>query len=92
MRICKVLGPVVSTAKHPTYTGRKLLAVQPLDEKGQPAGPSIIAVDDVQAGRGDVVLVLQEGNGIRQILKMGAQVPIRSLIVGIVDRVEVSGA
>lgn len=89
MRICKVLGPVVSTAKHPVYQGRKLLAVQPLDEDGGPAGASIIAVDDVQAGRGDVVLVLQEGNGVRQLLRMGQQVPIRSLIVGIIDRVEV---
>ena len=57
MKICQVLGPVVSTAKHPAYTGRKLLAVQPLDERGEPIGSSIIAVDDVQAGRGDVVQI-----------------------------------
>ena len=86
MKLCRVLGPVVSTVKHPKYAGRKLLAVQPLDELGRDAGVSFLAVDDVQAGRGDVVLVMQEGNGVRQILQMGIEVPIRSLIVGIVDR------
>jgi microcompartment protein CcmK/EutM len=87
VKLCRVLGPVVATAKHPTYAGRKLLAVQPLDEAGADAGFSFLAVDDVQAGQGDIVLVMQEGNGVRQLLKMGQQLPIRSLIVGIVDRV-----
>lgn len=89
MKICRVLGPVVATAKHPMYAGRKLLVVQPLSESGAALGSSFLAVDDVQAGRGDVVLVMQEGNGVRQLLKLGSQVPIRSLIVGIVDRVSV---
>jgi len=80
----------VATAKHKSYAGRKLLAVQPLDEHGASIGTSFLAVDDVQAGPGDVVLVMQEGNGVRQLLQMGSQVPIRSLIVGIVDRVTVS--
>ena len=89
MKMCRVLGTVVATAKHPVYDGRKLLAVQPLDTDGSAIGSSFLAVDDVQAGRGDVVLVMQEGNGVRQLLKLGTQVPIRSLIVGIVDRVAV---
>lgn len=89
MKLCRVLGSVVATAKHKTYVGRKLLCVQPLGERGEPVGSSFVAVDDVQAGVGDVVLVLQEGNGIRQLLKT-KELPIRSLIVGIVDRVSVS--
>lgn len=89
MKLCRVLGPVVSTAKHPTYVGRKLLVVQPVDDRGGDLGSSFLAVDDVQAGVGDLVLVMQEGNGVRQLLKMGSQVPIRSLIVGIVDQVTV---
>ncbi|HMY60021.1 MAG TPA: EutN/CcmL family microcompartment protein [Pseudomonadota bacterium] len=89
MKLCRVLGSVVATAKHPTYVGRKLLSVQPLDEKGAAIGSSFLAVDDVQAGPGDVVLVMQEGNGVRQLLK-AKDLPIRSLIVGIVDRVAVS--
>lgn len=92
MKLCRVLGPVVATAKHPVYAGRKLLAVQPLDERGADSGASFLAVDDVQAGHGDVVLVMQEGNGVRQLLKMGPQVPIRSLIVGIVDKVTLDGS
>ena len=69
MKLCRVIGPVVATAKHKSYLGRKLLAVQPLDEKGAAIGSSFLAVDDVQAGPGDVVLVMQEGNGVRQLLK-----------------------
>lgn len=89
MKLCRVIGPVVATAKHKSYLGRKLLAVQPLDEKGAAIGSSFLAVDDVQAGPGDVVLVMQEGNGVRQLLKQ-KDLPIRSLIVGIVERVVVS--
>ena len=52
-------------------------------------GNSYLAVDLAQAGVGDTVLVNSEGNGARQVLKMGEQVPIRSLIVGVIDRVDV---
>ena len=90
MRCCRVVGPMWAAAKHPAYAGRTLFVVQPLDEHGGDAGATFVAVDTVQAGIGDKVLVLTEGNGVRQILKMGDQVPIRSLIVGIVDAVELS--
>jgi len=88
MRYCRVLGDVVSTVKHPSYAGRKLMIVQPLDERGADAGASFLAVDDVQAGPGDRVIVMSEGNGVRQILQIGDQVPIRSVIVGIVDALD----
>ncbi len=87
MKLCRVKGSVVATVHHPSFDGRKLLIVQPVDERGNAAGDSFLAVDMVQAGAGDMVLVNQEGNGARQLLKMGAQVPIRSLIVGVVDQV-----
>jgi ethanolamine utilization protein EutN len=77
-----------ATAKHPAFAGRPLFVVQPLDERGGDAGASFVAVDHVQAGIGDRVVVLTEGNGVRQILKAGDIVPIRSIIVGIVDHVE----
>jgi ethanolamine utilization protein EutN len=91
MKICRVLGTVVATAKHPAYTGHKLLVVQPLDEQARPVGASMLAVDVVQAGAGDLVLVMSEGNGVRQILKQ-QQLPIRSLVVGIVDEMDVASA
>jgi microcompartment protein CcmK/EutM len=87
MKLCRVEGSVVAAAHHPVYDGHKLLIVQPVDGDGANAGDSFLAVDRVQAGPGDLVLVNQEGNGARQLLKQGQQVPIRSLIVGIVDAV-----
>ena len=88
MRYCRVVGPMWAAAKHPAFAGRTLLVVQPLDERGGDAGQSFVAVDHAQAGVGDKVLVLTEGTGVRQILKAGDIVPIRSIIVGIVDHVE----
>ncbi len=90
MILCKVLGPVVSTEKHPAFAGLKLLVVQPVDEQGAHTGRSFLAVDRVaQAGTGDTVLVLREGTGIRQLFGMPAtaKLPIRSCIVGVVDQV-----
>jgi ethanolamine utilization protein EutN len=88
VRYCRVVGPMWAAAKHPAFAGRTLLVVQPLDERGGNAGQSFVAVDHAQAGVGDKVLVLTEGNGVRQILKAGDLVPIRSIIVGVVDHVE----
>jgi ethanolamine utilization protein EutN len=92
MRLCRVIGNVVASAKHPVYDGQKLLVVQPIDERGKDHSASFLAVDRVQAGPGDRVLVMSEGNGVRQILDLedtfGKQIPIRSLIVGIVDEVD----
>ena len=88
MRCCRVVGPMWAAVKHPAYAGRPLFVVQPIDEQGKDTGNSFVAIDHVQAGVGDKVIVLTEGNGVRQILKMGDIVPIRSMIVGIVDHVE----
>ena len=87
MRLCRVLGPVVATVEHPKFQGPAIFAVQPLDVDGAPSGASFVAMDHAQAGVGDVVLVLTEGNGTRQILG-DPQGPVRSMIVGIVDAVE----
>ncbi len=89
MKLCRVLGNVVATAKHPVYEGQRLLIVQPIEPSGEAKGASFLAVDWAQAGPGDRVLVMSEGNGVRQVVQMGSQVPVRSLIVGIVDEVDV---
>ena len=88
MRCCRVVGPMWAAVKHPAYAGRPLFVVQPVDEHGTDTGNSFVAIDNAQAGVGDTVIVLTEGNGVRQILKQGDIVPIRSMIVGIVDHVE----
>lgn len=88
MNLCRVLGTVVATEKHPAFTARKLLVVQPVDEQKAPVGKSFLAVDHTSsAGKGDLVLVLREGNGVRQILG-DKTLPIRSLVVGVVDEVD----
>ena len=86
MKLALVRGTIVSTVKHRTYEGHKLLLCQPVWPDGTPKGDQIVAVDRVQAGEGDLVLVMSEGNGVRQLLGADAG-PIRSLIVGIVDEV-----
>ena len=92
MNLCKVLGTVVASEKHPAFHARKMLVVQPLDEHQKPMGKSFLAVDNTSsAGKGDVVLVLREGTGVRQILG-DKTLPIRSLIVGVVDQVTVAGS
>jgi len=89
MILARVVGPVVSTAKHPAFEARTLLLCQPVDEYGARAGAEIIAVDHAQAGEGDLVLVLREGNGVRQVLQQKGA-PIRSVVAAVVDAVEVA--
>ncbi len=89
MTLARVTGTVVATHHHPSFDGHTLLVVQPLDEKLAPSGSTFLAVDHVQAGVGDLVLCNREGGGNRMLLKQGDQTPIRSLIVGIVDLVDV---
>lgn len=81
MKLARVAGTVVSTINHPFFEGRRLLVCDVEDGSGY-----LIAVDTVDAGTGDRVLVLDEGNGARQIFEI-ATGPIRSVIVGIVDSV-----
>jgi len=84
MKIGRVAATVVSTIKHPALDGRRLLMVDLIDLEGRPTGKDLIAVDSVGAGAGETVLVLDEGNGARQVLK-APQAPIRAVIVGIID-------
>lgn len=92
MRCCRVVGPLWAAVKHPAFAGHPLFVVQPLDERGHDAGASFVAIDHAQAGAGDKVIVLTEGTGARQILAQGDLVPIRSIIVGIVDHVEIGAS
>ena len=92
MYIGRVSGTVVATIKNELFENRKLLVVDKLDLDGQPTSKYDIAVDMVQAGVGDLVLVLDEGNSARQILDREPLGAIRAVIVGIVDEVTVPGS
>src|SRR5690606_28131205 len=82
-----VCGTITSTINHPFYDGRRMLVVDRTDASFRPSGKYLIAIDTVDAGVGDRVLVLDEGNGARQVLADETG-PVRSVIVGIVDRVD----
>ncbi len=73
MYIGRVSGTVVATIKNELFQGRKLLVVDRLNLQGKPTGRYDIAVDMVQAGTGDLVLVLDEGNSARPDRGPGAQ-------------------
>jgi microcompartment protein CcmK/EutM len=89
MLIAKVIGPVVATEKHKCYASRKMLVVQPLDpHKLEPQGKSLVAFDAALAGVGDIVLLCKEGNAARQIFQ-DSSAPVNSVIVGIIDRVDI---
>lgn len=90
MYIGRVVGNVVATIKHPFFEGRKLLLVQRLDLDQKPTATYDITVDDVSAGVGDVVLVLDEGTGARQILRGGNDAPVRAVVVGVIDDIEIT--
>jgi len=92
MYIGRVSGTVVATIKNELFEGRKLLVVDKLNLAGKPTPKYDIAVDMVQAGVGDLVLVLDEGNSARQILDREPMGAIRAVIVGIVDEVTVPGS
>jgi len=87
MILGKVIGNVVSTIKLPIYQGYKILIVQPVNDKEEPQGESVLALDTVQAGVGDTVLVIDEGNSSRLIMN-NSTAPVRTVIVGIVDAIE----
>lgn len=84
MILARVTGRITSTIHHDSMEGRRLLVLDKLGPDGVPTGGYLIAVDSVGAGAGETVLVLDEGNGARQILG-GSDLPVRSLVVGIVD-------
>ena len=82
-----VVGTVVAPIKIPILEGQTLLLVRPVTPQGKPSGRARVAIDRAQAGVGDRVLVLDEGNGARQILG-DPQGAVKTVIVGVVDYVE----
>lgn len=87
MILGRVIGTVVSTIQHPSLDGQRLLVVEKLGLDGRPAGGSVIALDSVDAGIGETVIVVDEGNSARQVLG-NKEAPARTVIVGVVDSIQ----
>lgn len=86
MILGRVCGAIHSTINHPFYDGKRLLLVDLLSPDGTPTGGYLVAVDSVDAGMGETVLVIDEGNSARQVVD-DPHAPLRSIIIGIVDQV-----
>ena len=90
MLIARVIGEVVSTQKHPSHEGRKILLVQPLNLDGTDRGDAVVALDAVDAGIGDKVLLVTEGFSAMTSVDR-PQSPIDMAVVGFLDRVDIVG-
>src|SRR5438874_11978366 len=87
MLIARVLGEVVATQKHSSHEGCKLLLVQPLNLDGSDRGDAVVAVDAVDAGTGDRVLLVTEG--FSAMTSVGRpQSPIDMAVIGFIDRID----
>jgi ethanolamine utilization protein EutN len=87
MLIARVVGNVVATQKNAKLEGAKLMLVQPLDLTGAPRGGTVLAIDSVDAGVGDRVLVVQDGKAAQQALGRGTAA-VDAAIVGVIDALE----
>jgi ethanolamine utilization protein EutN len=87
MLIARVVGELVATQKHPSHEGRKLLLVQPLNLDGSNRGDAVVAMDAVDAGVGDRVLLATEGYSA--MTSVGRpQSPIDMSVIGFIDHIE----
>jgi len=85
MQLARVCGTVVATVKHDALEGRKLLVIQPLDSRLKDIGKTMVAVDSIGAGAGEVVFWCRGREASFPFLP--AEVPTDCTIVGIVDTV-----
>ncbi len=88
MVIAKVVGTVVATRKDPRLVSNKLLIARPIDPHGKPEANYLVAVDTVDAGFGETVLIVS-GSSARMASGM-KDCPVDAAIVGIIDTVEMA--
>jgi microcompartment protein CcmK/EutM len=89
MQIARVVGTTVATIKDEKLVGRKLMIVREADERGTPVGKPYVAIDTVDAGTGDLVLVAA-GSSARQTTATKDR-PVDAVIMAIIDTLEVEG-
>lgn len=88
MILAKVVGRVVATMKNEHLGGNRILSVVPIDLDGNPMAGSLLALDVVDAGPGDTVLVNREGGGARIIFR-NERIPLQAVVVAIVEGIHV---
>ena len=88
MLIARVIGELVATQKHASHVGRKLLLVQPLNLDGTNRGDAVVALDAVDAGVGDRVLLSTDGYAASSSVGR-PQSPIDMAVIGFIDQVEI---
>jgi microcompartment protein CcmK/EutM len=87
MLIARVVGELVATQKHPSHEGRKILLVQPLNLDGSDRGDALVALDAVDAGVGDRVLLATEGfSAMTSVDRPNS--PIDMAVIGFIDHIE----
>lgn len=92
MILARVKGNIVATQKNSYLVGHKLLTIHPIDLKGKYIGKKdVVALDTVDAGIGDTVLVVQEGAAVAQILGH-RKAPVHSMVVAVVDKIDVKNS
>ena len=89
MLIGRVIGELVATQKHSSHEGRKLLLVQPLNLDGSNRGDAVVAMDSVDAGVGDKVLITTDGfSAMTSVGRPNS--PIDTAIIGFIDAIELA--
>jgi ethanolamine utilization protein EutN len=88
MILARVVGNVVATQKDARYEGSRILVVQPIDLDGSKLGDELLALDSVDAGVGDTVVVVREGWSASTAATGKPGAAIDSAIVGVVDSIE----
>ena len=88
MILARVVGNVVATQKNERYANARVMMCQPMTPEGAETGVALIALDSVDAGVGDRVLIVQEGWGASTAATGEPGAAIDSAIVGVVDRVD----
>jgi len=84
MNLGRVIGQATSTVKHPTLDGWRMLVVQPMDNAGQADGDPVLSIDNLGAGRGDMVMISSDGKAVRDM--MGSNnTPVRWFVIGLQD-------
>ena len=88
MQMARVIGDVVATRKDPRLVSSKLLIARPMDPHGKAEGNYLVAVDTVDAGVGETVLIVS-GSSARMASGM-KDTPVDAAVVGIIDTIDLA--